>query len=105
MDVQHVQKGQTDYIYKRPEFWSFYKVRFRVVCNGYCEYSDIASFSMRKLMTKAGAKNIKLEHHSHRGHWDKYHPRNLLAKDSDYCSKTNKSFKKNEKDWIIFRKK
>merc|ERR1719461_2591541 len=52
MDVQHVQKGQTEYTYE-PEFWSCYKVRFRAEFSGYCEYSDISSFSMRKLMTKA----------------------------------------------------
>jgi len=103
IDVQNVQKGQYDYK-SAAGITAFYKVRFKVDCDGYSEFSEVASFSSKELM-KNSTKDLLLQYSAHRGHGDEdwSHPKKLLSYYDYYVSKKNNEFKPEERDWVEFQ--
>lgn len=118
MDVQAIKKDQVMYQHKLSTIAiaSIFKVRFKIVCDGYSECSEIASFPMKEVIAKLTPNKTYLEYHSNRGHAREvgfrlnWHPRNLTSiyhedKEQVYASEQCSKFKMNERDWIIFKKK
>ena len=67
--------------------------------------SSRASFTSTKIRKHQSSQKLKLRYHSHRGNFEKHHPRHLLRSSCRhwYCSQRNADFERGEKDWIIFR--
>merc|ERR1719461_2509109 len=104
VDVQRVKKGQSKYKFAA-KLCAFYKVKFRVDCNGSSEESKVASFPMKEVIDNIDTRDIVLSLYAHNGHQSDYHPKNLLGDSRYYLSKDNNTFKAQDSDWIVFQMK
>merc|ERR1719412_1928438 len=86
VDVQRVKKGQSKYKFAA-KLCAFYKVKFRVDCDGYSEDSQVVSFPMKEVIDNSDTRDIMLSVHAHNGHYSYFHAKYLLQDDSRYISK------------------
>merc|ERR1712048_275572 len=64
VDVQRVKKGQSKYKFAA-KLCSFYKVKFKVDCNGDSEESKVVSFPMKEVIDNIDNKDVVLSLYAH----------------------------------------